>query len=66
MNKQQSGKKINETGICVCPDCGFEKPHKPGKACRKEACDNCGIFMIRKGTPHYFKSKAYKNNNSEK
>jgi predicted DNA-binding protein (UPF0251 family) len=34
-------------GFCVCPVCGFRKPHEAGKPCRKEVCPNCGSAMVR-------------------
>jgi len=33
-------------GFCVCPVCGFRKPHEAGKPCRKEVCPNCGSAMV--------------------
>lgn len=34
-------------GSCVCPRCGYRKPHEAGKPCRKEVCPNCGSSMVR-------------------
>jgi predicted DNA-binding protein (UPF0251 family) len=33
--------------FCVCPKCGFRKPHTPGVPCRAEVCPNCGTPLIR-------------------
>jgi len=38
--------------ICICPNCGFEKPHQYGIPCRAEICPDCKIALVRKGTPH--------------
>jgi predicted DNA-binding protein (UPF0251 family) len=38
--------------ICICPDCGFEQPHRFGCPCKEEICPECGKNMVRKGTPH--------------
>lgn len=34
--------------ICICPECGYEKPHGFGVPCRKEACPNCQHYLIKK------------------
>ncbi|MFZ2414233.1 MAG: DUF134 domain-containing protein [Candidatus Cryosericum sp.] len=34
-------------GYCVCPRCGFQKPHEAGRPCRKEVCPTCGSPMVR-------------------
>ncbi len=33
---------------CVCPKCGFEKPHRHGQPCKNDICPKCGSFMRRK------------------
>lgn len=33
---------------CICPNCGFEQPHKSGKPCRQEECPKCHSSMMRK------------------
>lgn len=33
--------------FCVCPVCGYKKPHTAGIPCRKEICPNCGAHLIR-------------------
>lgn len=38
--------------ICICPDCGYEKPHQFGQPCRDEACPGCGSNMVRKNAQH--------------
>jgi uncharacterized protein len=35
--------------ICVCPDCGFELPHRQGEPCRETICPQCGAGLTRKG-----------------
>jgi uncharacterized protein len=36
---------------CVCPACGYEKPHQFGHPCKEETCSACGRKMLRKGSP---------------
>ncbi|MBM4158422.1 MAG: DUF134 domain-containing protein [Ignavibacteria bacterium] len=38
--------------ICICPECGYEQPHQPGRPCKNEICPQCNNRMVRKGTPH--------------
>ena len=42
--------------ICMCPDCGFESPHRYGYPCKDEKCPECGGMMVRKGISTYSKS----------
>ena len=35
-------------GVCLCPECGEEKPHRRGVPCYEEKCPVCGARMIRK------------------
>jgi hypothetical protein len=35
-------------GTCVCPKCGFEKPHATGSPCQETSCPECGTRMMRK------------------
>jgi len=39
--------RINDK--CVCPACGLEIEHHPGKPCNQEICPACNIKMSRKG-----------------
>ncbi len=38
--------------ICVCPVCGYEKPHGFRIPCRNEICPNCHHHLVKKGTQH--------------
>ena len=38
--------------ICICPNCGFEQPHRFGCPCKEEICPKCRHNLVRKGTPH--------------
>lgn len=37
---------------CVCPSCGYEKPHLHGLPCKDEICPECGNHLVRKGAGH--------------
>lgn len=39
---------LGPSGICMCPECGKEVPHKRGVPCYEEDCPVCGAEMIRK------------------
>jgi hypothetical protein len=50
---QGSGRrKAGRTGgrgavaMCVCTQCGSERPHRRGTPCRQAACDRCGGLMV--------------------
>lgn len=34
---------------CICPECGYEKPHQFGKPCSLEVCPECNSALRRKG-----------------
>jgi NAD-dependent dihydropyrimidine dehydrogenase PreA subunit len=39
--------KLTGKGTCVCPNCGYNRPHIPGVPCRTEECPNCHIPLTR-------------------
>jgi predicted DNA-binding protein (UPF0251 family) len=39
--------------LCICPVCGYEKPHSFGTPCRKEKCPECQHHLVRKGYQQY-------------
>ncbi|MGQ9623144.1 MAG: hypothetical protein ACUVTO_06885 [Candidatus Caldatribacteriaceae bacterium] len=40
-------------GFCVCPKCGYRKPHQAGVRCMDEKCPQCGSAMVREGSYHH-------------
>jgi predicted DNA-binding protein (UPF0251 family) len=57
LNYEQSIEEPEESltrcnDICICPECGFEKPRLFGCPCKDEICPVCGKNLIRKGAPH--------------
>ena len=40
-------------GTCICPKCGQRVPHSAGVPCLNERCPNCGVAMVREGSPHH-------------
>lgn len=34
--------------LCICPECGYEQKHYPGKQCKKQICPRCLTVMKRK------------------
>lgn len=50
--EEQGTLSDNCTDICICPSCGAEKQHQPGKPCSQEPCMVCKTRMRRKRTPH--------------
>ena len=34
-------------GNCICPNCGFIAPHKPGTPCFQTKCPRCASPMTR-------------------
>ncbi|MFW6117149.1 MAG: hypothetical protein ACOC6G_01015 [Thermoproteota archaeon] len=35
-------------GSCVCPNCDYMVPHRPGTPCLQQKCPKCGTSMVRK------------------
>jgi len=34
-------------GTCLCPECGYKKPHVAGQPCNMICCPKCGTQMTR-------------------
>lgn len=45
-------------GFCVCPKCGLRTAHQPGVPCMQERCPDCGVALIREGSPHHQEIEA--------
>lgn len=35
-------------GSCICPNCDYTVPHRPGTPCFQQKCPKCGTSMVRK------------------
>lgn len=45
---QEKRRGLGPQGMCVCPECGEEVPHKRGVPCYERPCPQCGAKMVRK------------------
>lgn len=57
---------LGPEGFCLCPKCGFRKPHQPGVPCIEEHCPNCGSALIREGSEHHRQIEQKIKNKKEK
>lgn len=57
---------LGPEGICLCPKCGFKKPHQPGVPCLQEHCPKCGSALIREGSEHHRQIEEKIKNKKEK
>ncbi len=49
----QDGAAMGAGGSCLCPKCGKSFPHQPGVPCLNERCAECGVALVREGSPHH-------------
>ncbi len=52
-------------GHCICPACDKRIEHVAGMPCRLKICENCGVSLVREGSPHHQKIISIKNKNNE-
>lgn len=53
MARQQREHSMGNGGVCVCPKCNANMPHKRGVPCQEEHCPECGAKMLRVGSRHH-------------
>lgn len=59
------GAGMGAMGSCVCPKCGKTFPHRPGVPCMEQRCPNCGVVLLREGSPHHEDLQRRRNKNSD-
>jgi hypothetical protein len=47
------GGRMGASGNCICPKCERRTPHRPGAPCIEERCPECGVALVREGSPHH-------------
>ena len=47
------GGGMGAAGFCICPKCGRRTAHQPGVPCVQERCSECGVALVREGSPHH-------------
>ena len=47
------GGGMGAAGFCICPKCGRRTAHQPGVPCMQERCTECGVALVREGSPHH-------------
>jgi len=62
--KQSKGQNAGG-GSCVCPKCGYNKPHVRGNPCRAVTCPVCHVPLIRDNN-YSQANKSDKNNSKTK
>jgi len=45
---RKTSKDSASEGVCTCPNCSYEIPHRPGIPCFSMVCPDCKTTMIRK------------------
>ncbi len=48
MGQGFGNKNAGPSGVCVCPNCGYEKSHIRGQPCNQSKCLKCKKLMLRK------------------
>lgn len=51
------GARLGSGGSCICPKCGAALPHRQGAPCVEERCPDCGVALVREGSPHHERIK---------
>jgi len=64
--RNMQGGGMGSGGNCICPKCGYKKPHAAGIPCREERCPECGAKMVREGGYHHALIEEKKKKKKEK
>lgn len=45
--RASAGRKIADTLVCGCTQCGYTQAHTPGVPCRDTICPHCGVPLVK-------------------
>ncbi|HOO67558.1 MAG: DUF134 domain-containing protein [Bacteroidales bacterium] len=48
MNEDMAESHRQCSDICVCPECGYERPHEAAHPCKDQVCPVCNARLMRK------------------
>jgi NAD-dependent dihydropyrimidine dehydrogenase PreA subunit len=48
--RASAGRKVADTLLCGCTQCGYTQVHEPGVPCRETICPHCGVPLLKMDT----------------